>query len=92
MNIFKNFFPKKEKTITLLTGGHLDMTKDLLKKLLAKYPKKNYLILYKDYDASICKYDDIANSQIFNFNIENQDSIEELLIYLKDSKVKIIYK
>jgi hypothetical protein len=91
MKLFKNLFASKEKSYTLLTGGHLDMTKDILKRLSTKNPKNNYLILYKDYDASINKYDDIPNTQVFNFNIDNSDSIEELFFYLKESKVNIFH-
>jgi hypothetical protein len=92
MKLFKKIFPTKEKSYTLLTGGHLDMTKDILKKLSTKYPKRNYLILYKDYEASINKYDEIPNTQVFDFNIDYKDSIEELLFFLKESKVTIYHK
>ncbi len=92
MNLFKKFLSPKEKTFTLLTGGHLDMTKDILKKLSSKNPKKNYLVLYRDYDASINKYDDVSNTQVFNFNIDNIDSIEELLFFLKEAKVNLFHK
>jgi hypothetical protein len=86
MNYFKSFF-RQEKTFTLLTGGHLNYTKDILTKINEK--NKNYIILHKDNtqtDNNI-NYDNFPNTQVFNCDSSKHEDIEELLLYLKDNKV-----
>jgi hypothetical protein len=86
MNYLKNIFTKsKGKTYSLLTGGHLRFTKDIIYKLGDK--TQNYLVLHKDYiDHS---YDDLPNVRVFNCDVSSPDDITELLLYLKED-IKVI--
>jgi hypothetical protein len=87
-------FLKKQNstTFTLFTGGHLSYTKDIISKYLKQETNNKCLILYKNYNnLTDTYYTDKPNIQIFNFDIQNQDENIELLTYLKDKKVKIIF-
>lgn len=93
MKIFNNLFNKKKQPdfYTLLTGGHLQYTKDILKQLTTTNPKQKYLILHKNYDHASNTYEDNKNSQVFNFDSENHEDIEDLILFLDKSNTKVIY-
>jgi hypothetical protein len=84
MNFFKNIFTNSNsKAYTILTGGQLKYSKDILIKL--DNPSKKYLVLHKDYQDSL--YDDSSNVRVFNCDLSQHQDLEELLHYLKDHRV-----
>jgi len=86
-----NFFFKKTnpKFITILTGGHLELTKKLALKL-KKSINDEILITYKDFEIGKEKfYQDNENLKVFNCDLGNDEGLDDLLHYLKSFKVII---
>ncbi len=88
-NIFSLFkFKEKPKNITLLTGGHLSFSRNIIKR----NPDKEYFVICKNYDAQIDTfYSQSKNLKVFNCDVSIQDDLEELLFFIKKESIKVIF-
>ena len=91
-----NFFFKKNtiaNQISVLTGGHLELTKKIAMKLNNSPTKDDILVIYKDYDIAKDKfYQEFENIKVFKCDLSKNDEMEDLLHYLKNFKVNITNK
>lgn len=100
MNFFKkmNIFNTKGNYFTILTGGHQKYTLDLVSKILNKNSTIKLLILNKNYESTSNHFENINEQyshldinpekiQLFNCNLQSQDDIEELLIYINSKNI-----
>ena len=88
-----NFFFKNksnQKFITILTGGHLEMTKKLALKL-KKSINEEILITYKDFDIAKEKfYQENENLKVYKCDLGSNEEMEDLIHYLRNFKVIFI--
>jgi hypothetical protein len=85
-----NFFFKgqnKQKSITVLTGGQLDLTKKIA-SLMRKYNNDEILITYKDFEISKEKfYQNHDDLKVFKCDLGKSADMDDLLHYLANFKV-----
>ena len=78
------------KNYTLITGGHLTLTRNLLENFNNKKSNNKFLVLYKDYNIQKDSFfKNLENVQVFNCDINNLDDLDEFSSFLENEKVKV---
>jgi hypothetical protein len=93
---FNSLNPLKSshKNYTLITGGHLKLTRDLLDSLILNdkghKSNKKFFILHKDYDLHKDDfYKKHENIQVFNCDVNKLDDLDEFSSFLEKEKFKV---
>jgi hypothetical protein len=103
MNFLKNLniFSTTGSKFAILTGGHQKYTQNLISQIHKQNKHIKFLVLNKYYqtDDQLTsfnikeEYSQLGlspnNINIFNCNLESKDDLEELLIYIKSSEIKV---
>ncbi len=96
MNFFKQFLKKKKlpsNGCTVVTGGHLQFTSDIVSKLSTQSPNSKFLVLHNEAHATISEsLNSNSNVQLFNCDVRKKDDLEEFSYYLQSDKdIKVNY-
>ena len=93
---YNSLYPIKSSQLnyTLITGGHLKLTRDLLDSFKqnekGQKSNKNFFILHKDYDIHKDDfYKKHDNIQVFNCDVNKLDDIEEFSSFIEKEKFKV---
>ncbi len=92
-----NTFRPARAKYTLITGGHLKLTRDLLENIINDNKANNnsslinnFFILHKDYQINKDDfYTKHENVQVFNCDMNSSDDFQEFSFFLEKQKFKV---